>query len=1473
MTRNVLSLEEAKRKFKDALASRFESKRTTAVAVVTSIERDAKSLHTTGKVRATIDGVADQSVFIGAGTGVSVGQSLRVENRAGGIGPEWVSLGKTGSVAGVEGTVDTGRPLTTPTGFSWTSSVYMAGTSAAARIIVTWTQNADWESVAYYEIAYYVAGDAANQHVSNAPHVNEQVAASQYAILALRPGTSYSVKMRAIGYGGAYSSWTSLITATTATDATVPGVPTGFGAIQISDTALRFYWAQNAESDFSYYEIGVFSGTDVVDDLLSGYPLSTGDTPEHIHNVTPATNRYFRVRSVDTSGNASAWSTPLSGPHATVETITGSIILSDIINQSYGLGLLGDPSKIIIDLATASGLAFEGGTGNLMLDDSVAGAGLGITDKVLAVSADRLLSVASDAVGITAGATYQFIGTGSGTAAGWRDVSELAGSGLTHTAGVLAVGVKEGVEIDADALRVNKSYDYTWTGIHTFQTNDVQMGVNLDFVGPQSITTSSGALSISPNGGSLLLDANLDFVGPQSITSSSGDLTLSPYTAVLIPGAKILGSSSFDSSFPITGWRINETNTTHTRTTAAGDTRTTAAGDVRTVAFLSGQSALTIGVISADELSVKVFVADETRVDRGDEYWTKSYGILTEPFFTPVIAGTVTITFEDSPAIVGAIFEEDDWLLFRKIDITTGLTVASLWGQVNAPPSGSDNGDDTQSWVYTHRSGAAGVAIKKGDIGIDFGASGAALIHLSVIDPAGAPYIKMRRWAGADPFTPANYTTYVQLGNLGSIGNPNYTPTGDGLWVRSTASDGQFIVADNVGLQIRGADFYVYDGASPVFKIDHSAPSLALGTTLPTEFGDSGIWMGKHSDGTYRMSIEESGGNQYLRWTHDGSRYYLDIAGNLYLHDSPGAGGDDLGATLTIDSHGQIVMGSNGSIAMGASSTFTADANSTLSIGDSGTGDYLNFSDGVLTIKGKIIVTDGEDFLPEQYQPAAISAAFAIDVQPESTYLVAGPPYGVSVNIAGTMEMADGSRYWLYSGSMGILTSASRYFKLTVRKTSVAPFYGSVDLPTTEDGYSNVVTIAVYEVAEWEALSEATRDARIIIADMYLTADFTEIVTLSFRAASSITIITPDFIRTPNLRALSADLGAITAGTITIENGTNTVWLNNGTSDIVLAAGDTSDGIAAATFKVWENGSVNLGSATLGKYVNWNTSTGALIVKGDIRADAGYLGSLNVDGNLTMNDGKIQWNSNNSYIDDNKIVVEDVSGYSTLLIGDRSQTYYGVLDITLDAGGDGGWQYGIRLVDGGNTIANATALYRGVSGISGATAVDRIFSAASANASYSDGFYAEMASFGGWDNFDTAGVPFKGIHNAGGPVALFNQQGGGADAPVVWMTSQNTNRSIAISEMGANGQIAFRVIDNGYSGYALWTDGQKIDMGDARIENMNIINFTTSVSGTPPWTPVVNFGGASNRTVVKWLRLEAAGTTYQIPLFANGSFN
>lgn len=347
-------------------------------------------------------------------------------------------------------------------------------------------------------------------------------------------------------------------------------------------------------------------------------------------------------------------------------------------------------------------------------------------------------------------------------------------------------------------------------------------------------------------------------ISPLLTTASNVDLVINPAGtgAVQFPNDQTLRTSDFDSSFPIEGWQINE------------------------IEGVAGYSNLTIGKIKANELSVDVFVANETRVDRGNQYWTKSYGVGYAGFTSPsAIDGTVSIVFEDSPALSGAIFSNDDWLLFQSIDTGTGIDMLNLWGQVSGYVDGTGDDEGTQTWTFTLRSGPTNTPVLAGQVAVDFGASGAALIHLSTIDDAGAPYIKMRRWFGANPYTPSNFTTYVQIGNLGSIGNSYYTPAGYGLYIRSSAAEDQFIVADDNGLQLRGASLTLWDGATQTVNIDNEGVD---------------IWVGNGSD------------DKLLAW--DGSALSL-RANNTDVITLDTSGNSYFAGIMTIGASGEIRQG------------------------------------------------------------------------------------------------------------------------------------------------------------------------------------------------------------------------------------------------------------------------------------------------------------------------------------------------------------------------------------------------------------------------------------------------------------------------------------------------------------------------------------------------------------------------------------
>ena len=339
MSNTAQRIQRAKAALKAQQDTRYQLQRRTSTAAITSVNRDTATGHIDGTAWATIDGVGDQLIFVGAGTGVAVGDLLRVENRGSSLAPDWTLIGKLATSAGAEGLVDVGRPLSTVTGLSLASAVYTptAG-NIRARLTATWTQIGTWEGVGSYRVQLRRDFDASIT-ATTTPHDPDN-ATTSLSWSELEPGIAYSVRVQALGYGGSVGGWTSWSSTTTTADTTAPATPSGLAAEQVDERTLRATWTANTEPDLWYYEIGVGNDGSAT---FSAYPKKTGTTPQHLIATQPLAPRYFRVRAVDTSGNASAW-TSWSGPHATVER-----------PSLAGLVYLTPHAELIADLASGAG--------------------------------------------------------------------------------------------------------------------------------------------------------------------------------------------------------------------------------------------------------------------------------------------------------------------------------------------------------------------------------------------------------------------------------------------------------------------------------------------------------------------------------------------------------------------------------------------------------------------------------------------------------------------------------------------------------------------------------------------------------------------------------------------------------------------------------------------------------------------------------------------------------------------------------------------------------------------------------------------------------------------------------------------------------------------------------------------------------------------------------------------------------------
>ena len=190
---------------------------------------------------------------------------------------------------------------------------------------------------------------------------------------------------------------------------------------------------------------------------------------------------------------------------------------------------------------TISGVTLSGSPGSGG-SAALAGDGLTYDGVALNVGVGTLLTVAADAVGITAGSTYQFVGTGAGTAAAWQNLSTLAGAGLTHSSGVLAVGAGNGLTVNADDVAL------TTPGTLTASTSNSASGNHTHAVTTGAASTLTVATT-NATGSSASL-ARADHL--HTITTSSNPGAAAAILASTASGGLTLQSLAVQGSVDIT---------------------------------------------------------------------------------------------------------------------------------------------------------------------------------------------------------------------------------------------------------------------------------------------------------------------------------------------------------------------------------------------------------------------------------------------------------------------------------------------------------------------------------------------------------------------------------------------------------------------------------------------------------------------------------------------------------------------------------------------------------------------------------------------------------------------------------------------------------------------------------------------------------------------------------------------------------
>lgn len=122
--------------------------------------------------------------------------------------------------------------------------------------------------------------------------------------------TPFWAKARAVDVLSNYSAYTSTVTHTTVGDTTPPPTPNP-ATVTAGFRGFSAFWTGGDAIDLSYYQIRWAQTAGAAPDADDGAWTygSAKVTTVFITNLTPSLQYWFEVRGVDTSGNASGWST------------------------------------------------------------------------------------------------------------------------------------------------------------------------------------------------------------------------------------------------------------------------------------------------------------------------------------------------------------------------------------------------------------------------------------------------------------------------------------------------------------------------------------------------------------------------------------------------------------------------------------------------------------------------------------------------------------------------------------------------------------------------------------------------------------------------------------------------------------------------------------------------------------------------------------------------------------------------------------------------------------------------------------------------------------------------------------------------------------------------------------------------------------------------------------------------------------
>ncbi len=222
----------------------------------------------------------------------------------------------------------------------------------------------------------------------------------------------------------------------------------------------------------------------------------------------------------------------------------GLAITNKVLAVGAGNGISVAADAVAVALKSTSGLELDGN--GLALADTVAGNGLTVASKIISVGAGTLISVAADAVSLSVGtAQYQVPVTGASPfTPAYTLLSSFAGSGLTFTS-AFDVAVGNGIQIAADAVAIKLA---TTSGLSV----DANGLVLADTVAGNGLSITNKVIAV---GAGTLMSVAADSIGLSNGTAQyqvplTGTTPFTPSWTALstLAGSGLTFSSGFDIS-------------------------------------------------------------------------------------------------------------------------------------------------------------------------------------------------------------------------------------------------------------------------------------------------------------------------------------------------------------------------------------------------------------------------------------------------------------------------------------------------------------------------------------------------------------------------------------------------------------------------------------------------------------------------------------------------------------------------------------------------------------------------------------------------------------------------------------------------------------------------------------------------------------------------------------------------------------